>query len=159
MKEIYKTFVLFLAGVAVLSGISVFKTLPYLPGEPQMFYYKLSSSDISELNAVNSKRYGNASLGGKIAPIVKTFFLKGESTFIAKNKSDYDFKVNELNSVLSELKAQLKVKEKGEFFNSEYYYSPKISVYSTINGIKVNIHVAYGSNGIRVGCPLIFSSY
>lgn len=159
MKETYKAFVLFLAGVAALIGITSFKALPYLPGEPQMLYYKLSSSNISELGALNSNEYIGTSRGVKIAPIIKTFGLKGESTFIAKAQGDYDFKVNELKIVLSELNAQLKVKEKGEFFNSEYYYSPKISVYSTINGTKVNIHVAYVSNGIRVGCPMIFSSY
>lgn len=159
MKETYKAFVLFLASVAVFSGISAFKTLPYLPGEPQMLYYKLSSSNISELNAVNSDAYTGTMFGVKTAPIIKTFGLKGESTFIAKTQSNYDFKVNELKTILSDLNAQLKAKEQGEFFNSEYYYSPKISVYSTINGTKVNIHVAYGSNGIRVGCPMIFSSY
>lgn len=50
------------------------------------------------------------------------------------------------------------VEEAGEII-SFYYYSKKIPKCQTINGVKVNLHVAVAKNYIKIGCPLIYGGY
>ena len=46
----------------------------------------------------------------------------------------------------------------GEIEN-EYYYSDKISAYTTVNGKKVNVHISRTGGKVAVGIPFIFGSY
>lgn len=41
----------------------------------------------------------------------------------------------------------------------KYYYSPKISVYRSINGRKVNVQTAENGNNYTIGSPLIYGGY
>lgn len=41
----------------------------------------------------------------------------------------------------------------------KYYYSPKISAYRSINGVKVNVQTAENGNNYTIGSPLIYGGY
>ena len=77
--------------------------------------------------------------------------LKGECVVF------YD--IERVENLLLDLSATKIFTEKGEDFYCEYYYSPKISNCLFINGEKVNLHVSYSNNNIRVATPLIFGSF
>ncbi len=77
--------------------------------------------------------------------------LKGESVvFYDKEK---------VEKLILELSATKLFTETGENFYCEYYFSPEISDYLFINGEKVNLHVSYSNDKIRVATPLIFGSF
>ncbi len=77
--------------------------------------------------------------------------LAGESVKVYGNFDEKSF--------LSKMHARLVFEEIGENFRCGYYYSPKIRGYKSINGKKVNLHIAVTESGTTVGTPIIFGSY
>lgn len=78
--------------------------------------------------------------------------LKGESVTLAS--------VGELDLLLKRFRAKKTFSESGDGFYCEYYYSPKLYSYAVVNGLRVNLHASYFSDGsIRVGTPINFGSF
>lgn len=64
-----------------------------------------------------------------------------------------------IDSELSRLNAEFVFSEKGEEFETNYYYSDKISGYKTINGKKINIQTAVYSDDYLIATPMIFGGF
>ncbi len=64
-----------------------------------------------------------------------------------------------IKKVLSVYNAKFLFNESGEDFNCDYYFSNKIPYYQLIEGVKVNIQVAYGKENAVIGSPLIYGGF
>lgn len=71
------------------------------------------------------------------------------------------FKINQfvIEKVISTYKAKALIKECGESFYTEYYYTEKIPFYELIGGVKVNIQVAYSGDYAIIGSPIIYGAF
>jgi hypothetical protein len=71
----------------------------------------------------------------------------------------FEFEQNILNACLKSYNAKKLFSEKGETFNTTYYYSSKIPFYELIGGVKVNIQVAYSGTLCHIGSPIIYGGF
>ena len=109
-------------------------------GKNHIFYlYSASSNATIRRLDENSVRY-SVFLGEK----------RGESCEIAES---------DLPNVLKRLKAEPVFNEKGEFFENNYYYSPKIKGNIVIKGQRINLHVSKRDGKIYIASPLNFGSF
>lgn len=145
-----KAFITMIFGVSAVMLTAAVKPLPRLPGKCEAAYYGNSSGCLMRLGG-DCRDYATSFL--------RLINLKGYASFIDENRPDYKSELKKLGETLAACRARPVCVETGDCYRCEYYYSPEISVYSTINGKKVNIHVAYSRGVIRVGCPLIYSSF
>lgn len=77
--------------------------------------------------------------------------LKGESVKL--------YRPQDKDEILKKYSAKEVFSERAGNIVNRYYYSPKISRFTTINGKKVNLQIADSNGEITVGIPLIFGSY
>ncbi|MGN0819464.1 MAG: hypothetical protein ACI4M6_03585 [Christensenellaceae bacterium] len=64
-----------------------------------------------------------------------------------------------INDELIRLNAKFVFSEKGDDFETNYYYSDKISGYKTINGKKINIQTACRADNYIIATPMIFGGF
>ena len=114
-----------------------------LKGEGLHSFYLYSNSSSAKIKTLKESN-------------AKNFFyfknnLKGESVeFFSQEKVD---------DLLKNLNAVFVFSEEGELFNCAYYYSDEIDEHVTLNGYKINVHVAKTKTSIIVGTPMIFGSF
>ena len=122
--------------LSLASYLRVGSDIP-LEGEKTLYLYSASSNCL-------------ILTGQTLRPYFKSA-LKGESVVLSDPSS--------VGGFLEGILAELVFEERVGSTVCEYYYSPQISVYKSINGQKVNIHIAKNPEKTVVGIPLIFGSY
>lgn len=76
--------------------------------------------------------------------------LKGESVCVSPSVAE---------NFLKEVNASLIFTETIEDCVCDYYYSGQIPLYTSVNGRKINAHIARRGERITLGVPFIFGSY
>ena len=136
-----KTLLCLMISVAAFFGADISSgTKINLEGKHTLYFYS-SSSNCRIVDVGN---------GEERDPVYFGHSLKGESVVTLK-----EF----VGKYLKEKKARKVFTETVGTITNEYYYSPYISVYKSINGRKVNIHVSLNGQKATVGVPMIFGSY
>ena len=99
--------------------------------------------------------------GGLITEKPTPLFLQFGATMKKKKGESCFMAASDVDTLLKSLRAKEVFKESGEYFDNVYYFSPLISDYVIVNGQKVNLHVAFGSeNGqAKVATPINFGGY
>lgn len=144
---LYNRLIASICALLVLVGALYFKAektpLFEAEGGTYTFYLYSSSSNakIISVSAVEARATFE-----KITDVCgESLFIPGKAPFAAEQ--------------IKRLKARLLFTENVDGIFSEYYYSNKIPRYKSINGYKVNLHVAYSASGTTIGSPIIFGSY
>ena len=76
-----------------------------------------------------------------------------------KGESAVFYSAEKVKRLLLSLGCEKIFSEKGEDFDCDYYYSPEVPTFCTVNGLRVNVHVAKAKDRIVVGIPFIFGGY
>ena len=122
--------------VNLSSGASV-----SLEGKHAFYFYSSSSGcQIVELSEEKAKEF-----------VYFKPLLKGESVTLYSPRDKDKF--------LAKCCAKEVFEESVSGVVNRYYYSPKISRFTTVNGEKVNLHISDSNGIITVGIPFIFGSY
>ncbi len=83
-------------------------------------------------------------------------------SFLNKIKAEtctIDFCNFNLQELLDRFSAEVIMIEDYEGGTSYYAYSSKIKYLEMINGNKINLHIAVKSDGVKIGVPIIYTSF
>lgn len=122
------------------------------------FYHPLSVPLFVGAEGVYSVTYGGCSSGK-----TESFYAEQINDFFKYSDIDgqslYTENLSYVNDFLTEYDCRLVFSEVFDGLVVKYYYTPKISVYRSINGKKVNIQTADRDGGFTIGSPLIYGGY
>ncbi len=85
--------------------------------------------------------------------------VKASLEYVCGESVVFDYSQEQIDKCLSSYKAKKLFSEKGEGFDTVYYYSNKIPFYELIDGVKVNLQVAYLGEYCQIGSPLIYGAF
>ncbi|MBR4270185.1 MAG: hypothetical protein IKQ31_00705 [Clostridia bacterium] len=91
---------------------------------------------------------------GKLCNLNKTL-KQLNSTQIRGVSVEFDSSKNEVEKLISKYRIRKISAEELETTSFIYGYTPYLPLYSTIDGKKINIQIAYSDNHVKIGYPLI----
>lgn len=140
LKDKLKTPLVFVVCMAILTLVTFLNSGAVIKEEGKYEVYLGSNSSNCKVVGVDKNE-------------VKRFSLRyGESCEFSCESFD-------LVGLLDEYSAKIVYIEKTENGESYYCFSEKIKFSKTLNGKKVNLHVHWTKEKIKIGTPIIFGSY
>ena len=144
-------FILFACAFCYL-GYSFLNPSPLFKCESGVYsFYLYSQSSNAQIVTVNAVEAGERAKGLQN--------IKGEGVFFDYQTNDRVYCLNIINNEIKGKKARLVFCETGDWGESYYYYTERISNFCIVNGERVNLHVVIGENSASIGSPLIFGSF
>lgn len=85
--------------------------------------------------------------------------VKQSLDYVCGEAIEFDYNKQTVEQILKKYSAKKLFSERGNGFNTTYYYTNKIPFYELIGGVKVNLQVAYSLDKCVVGSPIIYGGF